>query len=191
MEKRDLSASKNPLSDDNKEMIRTESRPIGTTTWFTGAGDVAGDIGGGKELAWDFSNDDDIIAMPSGESGKRKRLEFSFIDYIHVKDGKIYFHNAIKDSYIEFHVVCPDGQYYYDNNNNLQQADGDTIISTYVNKQRFQGTCPMGDELVAEVCSGQIPSYYKFWIDVTVPSSDNSSNGYVRLEVYRTRTVIL
>jgi len=185
-----INTSISPISDDGKTMVRAESRPIGTTTWFTGAGDIAGKIGGGKEIEWDFSNNADIYNNPPA-GYKQKRIEFNFIDEIYIKEGTTYFHNAIKGSYINFQVVCPIGQYYYDNTHTLKLAAEDIVISRYVNKQRFQGTCAMGDELNTEVCSGKVPPNYKFRIDIFVPDTDNSSNGYVSLELYRARTVIL
>lgn len=49
----------------------------------------------------------------------------------------------------------------------------------------------MGDELNSETTSSAIPPNYKFWLEVTVPESDNLSNGWVEIELYRKRTVIL
>lgn len=179
----------NPKSDDGKDIVRAESRPLNTTTIFVGKADNTG-IGDGKELKWDFSNADDDISTPPSNC-KQKRLEFKFLDDIYVKEGTIYFHNTKKGSYIDLYVVCPNGQYYYDNNGDLQQATEDTIVSHYVIHSFIQGDCPMGDELNTESCSSKIPSNYKFWLDITVPDTDSSSNGYVNLELYRERTVIL
>ena len=52
-------------------------------------------------------------------------------------------------------------------------------------------SCIMGDELNTEAASSEIPSNYKFCLTITVPASDNSSKGYVSIECYRKRTVIL
>ena len=178
-----------PKSDDGKTIVRAESRPLGTTTVFTGQADSDNNIGDGKILAWDFSNNNDLVDAPNGY--KRKRIEFKFIDSVWIKEGTIYYHNVLKNSYVDFYVVCPAGQYYYDNNNNLKQATSDTIISHYVIHHPIQDNVPMGDELNTESCSSEIPSTYKFWIDVTVPDSDNQSNGHIELEIFRKRTVIL
>ncbi|MHA1304499.1 MAG: hypothetical protein ACTSPI_12450, partial [Candidatus Heimdallarchaeaceae archaeon] len=132
---------------------------------------------------------DDIIQAPQGY--KRKRIEFKFLDPIYIKEGAVYFHNSLKGSYLSLHVVCPAGAYYIDNNGAPHQATEDVIISTYVNYHFFQGTCAMGDELNTESCSVEIPNYYKYWLEVTVPEVDAESNGYVSIELYRKRTRIL
>ena len=180
-----------PKSKDNKTYVRAESRPLDTTTVFIGQADSDTNIGDGKELFWDFSNDDDIVTdgVPTGY--KRKRMEFKFLDPVYVKEGCIYFFNKLKGSYIDFMIVCPAGQYYYDNDGNPQLATEDTIISWYVRHLFMQSDCPMGDELNTEACSSQIPPNYKFWIEITVPEDDNASNGYVEIKLYRKRTIVL
>jgi len=62
---------------EGKQILRAESRPINSTTVFTCIGDDT-DIGNGKEIFWDFSNDDDLISVPSGSDYKRKHIEFRF-----------------------------------------------------------------------------------------------------------------
>jgi len=178
-------------SPDGKVLIRAESRPVDCTTCFVGIGDSENNIGDGKELTWDFSNSDDEVDMPSGSTKKRKRLEFSFLDAIWVKEGTIYYHNVPKGSYIDLYVVCPSGQYYLDNDGNPQLATEDTKICHYVSHHPMQGSVPMGDELNTECCSNEIPNNYKFWVEITVPDSDNTSNGVITLELYRTRTLVL
>ena len=180
-----------PKSDDKKQIVRAESRPINHTTCFTGAGDSDTEIGGGKQLIWNFSNNDDELDMGDGSTIRRKRLEFSFKDPIYVKEGTVYYHGISYGSYLDMMVVCPKGQYYYDNDNNVHLAAEDTIISHYVIKHPIYGNVYLGDELNTEGCSSQIPVNYKFWIDITVPSEDVSSHGAISLEIYRKRTVIL
>lgn len=177
-------------SADGKVIVRTESRPINCTTCFCAQADSGIDIGDGKILGWDFSNDDDDIT-PSGVNYKRKRIEFTFLDPIWIKEGALYYHNVSKGSYIDLYVVCPSGQYYYDNEGTPTLATSDTIIAHYMIRHPIQGTVAMGDELNTESCSSEIPSAYKFWLDVTVPNSDATSNGHLEIELYRTRTVIL
>ena len=178
----------NPKSADGKDIIRAESRPIGTTTVFVGKGDDTG-IGDGKELSWDFSNSNDEITPPSGY--KRKRLEFKFLDDVYVKEGTVYHFESPKGCYIDFYVVCPAGQYYYDNAGDLQLAAVDTPISHYVVHTMIQGSTPMGDELNTETCSEKIPPNYKFWAEITTPDTDVVSNGCVNVEIYRERTIVL
>jgi hypothetical protein len=185
-------ANKCLYSEDGKIISRTESRPLGTTTCFTGRGDSDTGIGDGTELRWDFSNDDnDIDNLPSGSPYKRKRLEFKFLDPIYIKEGAIYFHKAKTGSYINVYIVCPQGHYYLDNNGVPTLATEDTPIAQYVNYHWLEGDCPMGDELNTESCSVEIPNNYKFWIDITVPNSDSESTGHLSLELYRKRTRIL
>ena len=185
-----INKSVEPRSEDGKEILRAESRPLGHTTVFVGQADAIG-IGDGKVLAWDFSNDNDLIFTPSGSGLKRKRLEFKFIDFIYIKEGCIYYHNTLKGSSIDMYVVCPQNNYYYDNNSLPKLATEDIVVSHYVIHHPIQGTVAMGDELNTESCSSQIPSNYKFWIDITVPEEDILSNGAVELEIYRKRTVVL
>lgn len=180
-----------PRSEDSKEIVRAESRPLDCTTVFTSRGDSDTEIGEGKILSWDFSNDDDIVEMPSGSGMKRKRIEFKFLDDIYLKDGAVYFFNTKKGSYGDVYVVCPAGQYYLKNDGTPAIATEDTIVAYYMVHMMIQGDCPMGDEFNTEACSEKLPKNYKFRIDITVPEDDNNSNGYINLEIFRKRTVIL
>lgn len=180
-----------PLSSDGKEIIRSESRPLGYTTVFTCQADSNNNIGDGKLLAWDFSNQEDEIEMPTGSNIRKKRIEFKFLDNIHIKEGAVYFFNTKKGTYGDVYIVCPEGQYYLDNDKQPHLATEDTIVEHYMIHQFIQGDCPMGDEFNTEACSEQVPLNYKFYIEITSPISDNESNGYIVLELYRIRTVIL
>ena len=173
---------------DGRPIIRSESRPQGCTTMFTMTGDNAV-IGDGTEIKWDFSDTDNDVTPPTGF--KKKRIKFSFLDSVWIKEGCIYFHNCLKGSYINLYVVCPTGGYYKKNDGTVAQATEDTIIHNYVNKHFVQGTCQMGDELNTETSSDELYSYLEFWLDITVPDSDATSNGYVEIELYRARTRIL
>lgn len=176
---------------EGKEFQRAESRPLDCTTYFTTKGDSVNAIGEGAILAWDFGNQDNEIIQESGSLIRRKRIEFKFLDTIYIKEGTMYFHNTLKGSYLDLYVVCPQNNYYYDNNGIPKLATEDKIISHYIINQFLQGSCPMGNEFNTESCSGGIPVNYKFWLEVTVPAEDEESNGYVTLEIYRKRTVIL
>jgi len=180
-----------PLTEDGKEMVMSVSRPIGYNTFFTCAGDTQDEIGAGQEISWDFSNSENDIATPSGSGLKRKKIEFSFIDNVYLKEGSIYWQNAKKGSYIDIQVVCPAGYYYLKNDGTLTQAQQDTIIHKFANHHLFFGDCPMGDELNTEACSAEIPNYMKYQVIVTVPDSDTNSNGHISVELYRKRAVIL
>ncbi|HED06348.1 MAG TPA: hypothetical protein ENI61_06665 [Ignavibacteria bacterium] len=181
-----------PIDEDGKSYVRAESRPLDMTTYFTMAGDKIGtpqDIGEGSEIKWDFSNAVNDITPPSGF--KKKRIEFQFIDGIRLKEGTMYFYNSPEGAYLDLQVVCPAGQYYLDNNDSPILASVDTVIDRFVNKYFISGNCPMGDELNTEAASAEIPSTYKFWLDVTTINTDIVSYGHVSVEVYRRRTRIL
>lgn len=178
-----------PKDAEGKLFVRAESRPIGKTTYFTMRGDSATDIGDGKTLSWDFGTSDDEISAPAGF--KRKRLEFQFIDPVNIKEGTIYAFNAPFGAYLDFYVVCPDGEVYLDNNGDPQTAIGDTPVQKFVNHHKINSSFAMGDELNTEAASEEIPINYKFWIDITSSSTDITSQGYISLELYRARTIIL
>lgn len=178
-----------PCTDDGKTYVRAESRPLNSTTYFTMRGDNVG-VGDGTVLAWDFSNSNDIITgAPTGF--KRKRIEFTFIDWTYLKEGTLYWHNAPKGCYVDFLVVCPTGGYYQKNDGSVAQATSDIVTAKFLVHHLIQGDCPMGDEMNTECCSNQIPSYMKFWIDVTTPTTDTTSNGKVQIEIYRERTHVV
>jgi hypothetical protein len=189
--KTDANKELNPKDEYGKEFVRAESRPIDMTTYFTMQGDDINNslIGGGTDLKWDFSNSTNDVTAPT--NFKRKRIEFRFIDGIRVKEGTIYWKDKLFGSYIDLFVICPSGQYYLDNTGTPQLADEDTIIDHFVNHHFIMDTCIMGDELNTEAASLEIPSAYKFRLEITVPDSDNISKGYVSIEIYRRRTVVL
>lgn len=178
-----------PQTEDGKEIVRSESRPLGYTTYFTGRGDSANHIGDGKEFKWDFSNSDDIVTPPP--DSKRKHLEATFIDEVYIKDGKFYIFDSKKGTYVDLYAICPAGMYYRKNDGTPVLATVDTIVARYVIHHFIQGTAPMGDSLEAEACSQAIPAGYRLCLDVTVPSNDSGSNGHAEMEIFRKRTVIL
>jgi len=181
----------NPLSSDGKEIIRSDSRPTGTETYFTMRGDDENAIGEGKEIYWDFSNSNDIISgAPTGY--KRKRLLITFVDPIYIKEGTFYFFDAIKKSWFDMYIVCPSGHYYLDHAGSPHVASQDVPIIRYVNHHLFAGSVPMGDESNTEGCQEvPLPPNYVLWFDITVPESDTVSYGWAELETYRRRSVLL
>lgn len=178
-----------PSDLDGRQYTRSGSRPLNKTTYFTMIGDGDGTIGDGTTLDWDFSNSDDEVAAPSGF--KRKRKSFHFIDDMNVKEGAIYFHGAPKGAYVDFYVVCPAGQYYLKNDGTPALAEEDTVIDHFLSHHLICGDCPMGDELNTEEASMEIPSIYTYRLEATTPDTDNTSHGYLSMEVYRYRTVVL
>jgi len=179
--------------DDGRPIVRSDSRPLNHYTYFTMVGDSETDIGNGKVMFWDFSNDDDIVTtsgvVPDGY--KMKRIIMKFVDPVYMKEGTNYFFSALKGSYVTFSIVCPQGQYYLNYDGTPAYASDDVVIVRYVNKHYFSGDCPMGDELNTEGCAeNAMPSNYELWIEVFVPENDNSSYGYGELELYRLRTCL-
>jgi len=184
---------KGPTMGDGRPIVRSDSRPIGYSTMFTMTGDTASGIGDGKDILWDFSNDDDLTASGTWPEGyKSKCIYLNFLDPVYVKEGCLYFHNAKKGSYVNFSIICPSGQYYLDRDGYPVQAVEDTVIVRYVNNHHFYGDCPMGDELNTESATeNAIPVNYRLCVEVFVPENDNDSYGYGELEVYRARTYLL
>lgn len=190
-----------PTDLDGKPIVRADSRPLNTETYFTTAGDDQ-DIGDGGDSYFDFSNDDNLVDSTSVDGTtviqvvpvgyKLKRMRLSFADPIYLKEGTVYFFNAPKKSYAQLLIVCPQGHYYYDRNLTPQQSSEDTPLMRYVNKHYFAGDCPMGDELNTEGCAiNALPPNYELWCDIFVPDDNSTCYGWVSLEVYRYRSVLL
>jgi hypothetical protein len=178
-----------PRSPDGKPYGRTESRPLDCTTVFTGRADSDNNIGDGRLFMWRFDNDDDLIEQNSNY--KRKRLEFKFLDPIYLKEGTLFYRDAPMGAYMDVYIVCPAGGYYYSNDGSPRLAAVDTPIAHYIVHQMMYQTNCYGREFRTEACSSQLPSSYKFWIDVTTTPDDVQSMGYVTLVLYRTRSAVL
>jgi hypothetical protein len=200
-----------PMVDEIPKM-RADSRPPHTQNYFCERGDdptTWPHIGNGKIMAWDWSNTDDDITnadydaidgeydpdpwpykIPTGM--KRKRIVVKFGEGIYLKEGTLYFYGVSFGSYVDLSIVCPQGQYYYNRVGVPTLAeDGPVIVSRYCTHLQMKGDCPMGDEFNSEGCTERaIPQTYEWWIEVTVPTADESSQGYVELELYRPRTVL-
>lgn len=186
-----VSAPVNPTLPDGRAIVRADSRALGTQTYFTMVGDSATGIGDGVDLRWDFSNQDNEVK--SDDSNWRiKHVDLTFIDPIYLKDGAIYFFNAQKGGYVRFAIICPQGQYYLDNNGQPGYAftEGQPV-HYFVMKHFMTGNCPMGDELNAEGAQeNPIPVGYILRGIIVAPSTDSDSHGYASLEMYRKRSVL-
>jgi hypothetical protein len=195
-----------PHMEDGRPIVRSDTRPLDTETYFTGAGDDSTSIGGGTHLIWDFSNDDDLytgIEVPSGF--KSKQILMTFNCPVHLKDGSIYFFDAQFGSYINMDIIVPAGNYYPNPAGTIPAAalglsDGkmyayassNTPYQRYVNRHHMYGDCPMGDELNAEGAAvNAVPvGWYVRGLIIT-PVSDSVSKGYGSLEMYRCHTMLL
>jgi len=189
------SVDKRPKGKDGRPIVRADSRPEDSTTYFTTKGDDTG-IGNGKAIIWDFSNNDDEVtdsittSVPSGM--KRKRMKLSFADEVRIKEGSLYWENAPFGTFVDFWVICPDGEYYINRGTGQPaQASGDTPLVHYVNHHMIMGDCPMGDELNTEAANEDpIPSNFELWVEVTIDENNTDCHGAGELEIYRTRTYL-
>lgn len=194
-----------PVMEDGRPLIRSDTRPLDTQTYFTMAGDND-TIGRGKELRWDFSNDDDLYDVDDTENGptvasgfKCKRIDLVFTDPVYLKDGAIYFFDASWGAFGEMCVVVPAGNYYPNPNGSIpaaalglsgedmySYATKDVFYARYCNKHFMYGSCPMGDELNAEGCQvDPVPTGWLLTAMVMVPESDTECKGYASFEMYR------
>ena len=196
-----------PHMEDGRPVVRADTRPIDSETFFTDAGDSSDDIGDGVVMAWDFTDStSDIYTGPEVPDGfKCKQILLTFHCPVHLKDGAIYFFDAPWGAYLEMDVVVPSGGYYpnpegaipasalgLSGNLMYAQASGNTRYQKYVNKHRIYGSCPMGDELNAEgaAVNPVPPGWYVRGLIFT-PESDNVSKGFASLEMYRCHTCLL
>lgn len=201
-----------PTMADGRPIVRSDTRPLGTQTYFTVYGDSASGIGDGAALAWDFSNDDDMYDPATVENGpsipdgyKAKIIHITFNDPIYSKDGAIYFFDAPWGAHVTLYVTVPSGNYYPNNAGSIPAAalglsgdqmyayaTHDVFYGCYVNKQRITGTCVFGDELNSEGSSvDPIPSGWYVTGLIFTTSDDTVSKGYGSFEVYRKRSVLL
>lgn len=194
-----------PRMDDGRPIVRADTRPLDTETFFTMAGDTASGIGDGTMMVWDLASDDDWVDQGNGYL--RKKFELSFNNELYLKDGTIYFFDAPWDTWIDFYITVPSGNYYpnpygaipasalgLSGNKMYAQADGDVLYRCYVNKHHMYGDCPMGDELNTEGASVEgLPVGWKLTGHINVPTTESGSGfkGYASLESYRKRTVVL
>ena len=195
-----------PTMDDGRPIVRSDSRPLGTETYFTMAGDDSTGIGSGVAMVWDFSNNDDIYEGPEVPSGfKAKKLSMSFHCPVNLKDGTVYFFNAPWGCYINMFVGIPANSYYpnpagtipasalgLSGNNMYAYTTEDIAYQCYLNRHFMYGDCPMGDELNAEGAAvNAIPVGWKVCGLIVTPDSDNVGKGYGSLEMYRCHTMLL
>lgn len=188
-------ANKCLYDSDGKQYSRAESRPLNCTTCFTSVGDTVGEtpsIGTGARLDWDASISEEWTTDGCPEGFKKSVEEIQFCDSIWLKDGTLYYKDVLKNSYIDLEVICPNGGYYMYLGQIQQNLTGsDLVVDHYVIKHPVQGDVSIGDELNTEACSQELPNYLKYRLTIHVPTSDNSSYGYIEFEINRQRTVII
>lgn len=206
---------KPPTMADGRPLVRSDTRPLNTATYFTMSGDTASGIGNGTDLMWDFTPDSGFttisgpITLSCGgqipEGYKAQIIDMSFVDPIYLKDGTIYFYDAPWGQMAVMSILVPQGNYFPNEHgsipsealglaagNHYSYAATDTIYYRYVNKHFMYGSCPMGDELNAEgAMVDALPPGWFVRAAILTPVSDNVSKGYAEFEMYRHRTVLL
>jgi hypothetical protein len=194
-----------PVTIDGRPIVRADSRPLETETYFTMAGDTASGVGEGAAMRWNMDDDDDWEDI--GDGILCKTFEITFNNEIYLKDGSIYFFNAPWGSYVDFYIVVPAGGYYPNPYGSIpasalgqpgggmwEYASADVLYQCYVNRHYMNGDCPMGDELNAEGAAiNGLPVGWKLLGHVHAPATASGTGfkGYASVECYRERTVVL
>ena len=195
-----------PHMEDGRPIVRADTRPMDSETFFTSAGDDVA-IGDGTHLQWDFSDSTADVyngsEIPDGM--KAKQIIMTFNCPVYLKDGALYFFDAPWDCYLEMDIMVPSGGYYpnpagaipaaalgISGNDMYAQASGNVLYQRYVNRHHIYGDCPMGDELNAEGCAVEaLPVGWYLRGLIITPESDNISKGYASVEMYRCHTNLL
>lgn len=195
-----------PAMPDGRPIVRADTRPIGTQTYFTCCGDDSTSVGNGVCMRWDFSNDNDEYDGPEVPSGfKAKELLLTFQCPVYLKDGAIYFIDAPWGQVMHMDIMVPSGGYYQNpagaipaaalglpGNDLYAQASGNVVYQSYVHNHYVYGSCPMGDELNAEGCAvDALPIGWMLRGLIMTPINDDTSKGYASMEMYRCHTVLL
>lgn len=203
-----------PTMADGRPLVRADTRPLDTSTYFTMVADTASGIGDGTELRWDFSDPSyTTVSGPATLSNgfeipadyKAQVFDLNFLDPMYFKDGSIYHFDSPWGQYCCMDIVVPAGSYYPNEHGAIPAsalglggtqkyayAYTDQIFYRYVNKHFMYRDCPMGDELNAE--GAMIDALPVGWFVrgvIVTPNSDNISKGFAELEAYRHRSVIL
>lgn len=181
---------------DGREIVKSSSIPFNTQTCFTMVGDSSVGIGDGNKMEWNASSDNWItdssspyIIYPLPDGFKRSIMRLRFNDPVYIKEGALFYWGVQKGTYVDFIVVCPQGQYYYNRNKEVNLATSHIPISHYAMHHFIYDTCPCGIYVNAETCQDiATPINYETWFCITVPQTDTSSFGFARFTLYRKRT---
>ena len=198
-----------PRMADGRPLVRADTRPLNTMTYFTMRGDSDDNICHGTELSWDWSDSTANIYtgldIPPGYKCKQMLLKFHCPVYL--KDGTMYFYDAPWGCFARFEIAVPPNNYYPNPAGNIPAAalglqnddrmfsfSGNDIVpyQVYVSYHRLHGSCPMGDELNAEGAAiDALPPGWYVRCRVFTLVSDNISKGHASLEMYRCHTLLL
>jgi len=196
------------MVDDGRPIVRADTRPLGTQTYFTMRGDDLdnGTFGDGQDFRWDFSNDDNPYDPSLVENGptiasgfKAKRIDLSFTDPVYLKDGDMYFFDAPWGAYGNMYITVPSGNYYPNPNGTIpayilglsgddmySYATKDVFYACYVNSHFMYGDCPMGNELNAEGSqTDPVPSGWYLTALLFAPEDNTTFKGFSLFEMYR------
>jgi len=205
-----------PTMADGRPIVRSDTRPLDTATYFSCVGDTTSGIGDGVDLMWDFSSPDEYTTISGpytlscgheiADGYKAQIIDLSFLDDVYFKDGALYFFDMPWKSSAKMEVLVPAGNYYPNEHGSIpasalglpgndmySYATTDTPYYIYVGKHFMYGDCPMGDELNAEgAMIHALPPNWMVRAVITVPitGSDNAK-GFASFEMYRHRTAIL
>ena len=203
-----------PVMPDGRPIVRSDTRPLNTSTYFTCEGDTASGIGGGPALRWDFTPDSEYTTISGPytlscghkvEAGyKAQVIDMTFLDPVYFKDGALYFFDAPWGAKCSMEIVVPSGNYYPNDTGSVPASalglSGDQMYSyastdvpfyRYVNNHFMYGSTPMGDELNAE--GAMVDPLPIGWIVrgvIVTPVDDDKMKGFASFEMYRKRSVI-
>lgn len=203
-----------PTMADGRPLVRADTRPMGTQTYFTMSGDTVSGIGDGQCLKWDFSNNENdydfenptIENPPPVASGfKAKKINIWFNELVYLKDGAMYFQNADFNTSVYMYITVPPGNYYPNaagpipasslglpGDQMYAYATNDVLYACYVNDHHMMGDCTMGDELNAEGAQiDPIPIGWYITSFIICPEDNTTFKGSASLEMYRPHTVVL
>ena len=203
-----------PTMEDGRPIVRADTRPLNTSTYFTCQGDTASGIGEGSELRWDFTPDSEYTTISGpytlscgheiDDGYKAQVIDMQFLDPVYFKDGALYFFDAPWGAHCSMEIIVPSGSYYPNDHGSIpasalglsgsqmySYASTDTPFYRYVNRHFMYGSVPMGDELNAE--GAMVDALPVGWFVrgvIATPTSDNVSKGFASFEMYRHRSVI-
>lgn len=137
-----------------------------------------------------IGGEEDLLIFDFSTDTSPKTIWLEHCDPVHIKDGVVFYQNGELDSKLNVYIVCPAGNYYYDNNDTPAYASEDTDIMHYVFNQVLSGSAEMGVYFDVEARSKAVPKNYKVKM-VIDKGSATSLKGSIRLEINRERTVII
>jgi len=184
---------------DGTDKISTTPRQEGTYLYFTGKGDdtVNQVVGGGIPL----------IIDNSGNTNLTKSIEFSFIDDVFMKDGIIFWENAVLGDNVTLEIYLPANTYYKTphSTGNFDFVDGqyvanatwtgeylalpvDYTLQRFVNSVPIMGTNNVGTLLESadvDILSKEL----KFRAKLESPDRNQNLKIAFVMEMYRKSTV--